>query len=169
MKVTFILPAELVAQLRDEVSRSCSTQSQLVALALRMRAELNQVKQDLQDRAYAIEHFERTPWSLRFPNDWNGRDLKHRLKDLGILQRELAIKLGIPINTLNNWIRGVRSFPVGMLDLIRLTIQSMAYPTATSQVANLAERCLPNGIDWQRFTTRTAMVVVDLEVVRSRV
>ncbi len=54
-----------------------------------------------------------------FPPDWNGLDLRERLVELRMHQKDLALALGLHPNTLNSWVRRVHQVPKKHLEPLK--------------------------------------------------
>lgn len=114
---TITLPPALDEQLAIEAVRQKTSISMvivaLIQLGLRRREE-SLSKGDLDARV--------------FPKDWKGTDLRERLFNLRMRQRDLSLAIGVHSSTLNSWIRGHHRIPASQLPVIQKALLDWVIP-----------------------------------------
>jgi hypothetical protein len=95
----------------------------LAVQAARRRVPLSTLVEELVERGLRPNP---TPeeYSIDFPEDWDGADLRARLYYIRMRQTDLAAALAIPDQTLNHWIRGAHPFDKGVLPRIQQAMKN---------------------------------------------
>ncbi len=95
--------------IRRTITFRANMDEKLAVMAAQRRVPISSIVEELLERGLRPAP---TPESMaiEFPTDWDVSDLRKRLYYLRMRQSELAEALGVPEQTLNNWICGRTTF-----------------------------------------------------------
>lgn len=109
--------------IRRTITFRSDLDEKLAIAAAQRRIPISSIVEELVERGLRPNP---TPESIaaEFPPDWDGSDLRERLYYLRMRQTDLAEILKIPVNTLNDWVRGSHPFTKRFLPLIQRALKA---------------------------------------------
>ncbi len=117
IKLGITLPRALAHRIRVESAKSGITQSQCIATLIE---EGDKAKEELA----RIQAEAGLSWALKFPEGWDGHDLRDRLVELRMRQMDMALALNANQKTFSHWIRIPRRIPKALLPKIQEILRS---------------------------------------------